>query len=121
MTNPNLANTVSDFNELVANFDYPTAHEKFYHKDLIKHENENAPTINLDNHRKEMERFLAKISNNTAQMISSIVSDNISVTEWHYQFDHADWGRRDFKQVSIQRWKDDEIIHERHLYPTERW
>jgi len=116
-----LKNTVTDFNKLVAAFQYEEAHNKFYHPDLVKHENENAPTIGLDNHRKEMKQFLAAISNASAELLYVIVSDDISVAEWHYQFDHKEWGKRDFKEVSIQRWRDGKIIHERHLYKTENW
>ena len=121
MADNSLKNLVTEFNELVADFQYEKAHDKYYHPDLVKHENEDAPTIGLENHRKEMRAFLSKISNNTAKIINVLISDGISVTEWHYQFDHADWGKRNFKEVSIQRWKNGKIIHERHLYKTEKW
>ena len=121
MPNYNLSNIVSNLNKLVADFKYHEAHDTFYHKELIKHKNEDAPTIGLDNHRKEMKVFLSKISNQSAKILNVIVSDDISVTEWHYKFNHADWGERDFKEVSIQRWKEGKIIHERHLYKTEKW
>lgn len=121
MKSENLSNQVTDLNKLVADFKYEEAHNQYYHKDLIKHENEDAPTIGLDNHRKEMKVFLSKISNNSATLLNTLVSDDMSVTEWHYQFDHSEWGKRDFKEVSIQRWKNGKIIHERHLYKTEKW
>ncbi|MEM9821378.1 MAG: ester cyclase, partial [Bacteroidota bacterium] len=111
-----LAKMVKAFNELVASFQYEKAHNKFYHEELVKHENEDAPTIGLEAHRKEMMQFLAKITRPSAKLLSLIVSDDISITEWHYQFDHQEWGKRDFKEVSIQRWKAGKIIHERHLY-----
>lgn len=116
-----LKERVAIFNNLVANFQYEAAHDQFYADTLIKHENEDAPTIGLANHRKEMEVFLKSIANESAVPLNVIVSDDMSITEWHYQFDHKDWGKRDFKEVSIQRWKDGLIIHERHLYKTEKW
>lgn len=121
MTDKNLINMVAEFNKLVAAFKYSEAHEKYYHNELIKHENEDAPTIGLDNHKKEMKVFLSKISNQSAEMLNTIISDDISVTEWHYRFDHSEWGKRDFREVSIQRWREGKIIHERHLYKTEKW
>jgi len=116
-----LRTTVTAFNKLVANFQYEEAHDRFYHPDLVKHENENAPTIGLDKHRQEMQQFLDSISNASAKLLNVIVSDDISVVEWHYKFDHKDWGKRDFREVSIQRWRDGKIIHERHLYKTDDW
>jgi len=117
----NLSNKVEKLNQLVANFDYHSAHEQFYNKDLVKHENEDAPTIGLDNHRAEMKIFLSKISNNIAVPLKVVISDDMSITEWHYKFDHKDWGKRDFKEISIQRWKDGKVIHERHHYKTDKW
>ncbi|MEL6251645.1 MAG: ester cyclase [Bacteroidota bacterium] len=113
--------TVQAFNQLVGEFKYEEAHAKFYHADLVKHENEDAPTIGLENHKTEMQQFLGSISNRFAKLIKSIVSDDMSVSEWHYKFDHKDWGARDFREISIQRWKDGKIIHERHHYKTENW
>ena len=117
----NLAKRVHQLNDLVAAFRYEVAHDTFYAPDLIKHENENAPTVGLPQHRREMKHFLIKISNASAVPLHTIVSDEMSVTEWHYRFDHLDWGPRDFKQLSIQRWKAGKITHERHHYKTDRW
>lgn len=103
-------------NALVARFDYETAHDRFYHRDLIKHENEQAPTIGLAAHRAEMQLFLAKIENARAECLQTTVLDQHTATLWQYTFDHADWGSRSFKQLSVQHWKDDRIIHERHHY-----
>lgn len=121
MTEFNLTQAVTSLNQLVADFKYKEAHQKYYHLDLVKHENEDAPTIGLANHKKEMEVFLSKISNHSARLLNLVVSDDTTISEWHYQFDHEDWGKRDFKAVSIQRWKEDKVIHERHLYKTEKW
>lgn len=112
----NLQETVTTFAALVADFRYQEAHERFYHADLVKHENEGAPTIGLAKHKEEMKRFLASIKEPSATLLQCIVSDNMSVMDWHYQFHHAQWGYRDFRQLSIQRWRDGKIVHERHHY-----
>lgn len=109
------------FNQLVAEFRYEEAHDKFYHADLVKHENENAPTVGLDKHKEEMKAFLDSISNESAELIQLIVSEDMTVSEWQYTFDHKTWGPRSFREVSVQRWKDGKIIHERHHYKTEDW
>jgi len=117
----NLSNKLDQLNQLVKKFDYETAHDQFYHKDLVKHENEDVPTIGLENHRKEMEVFLSKIRNNEAVLLNTIVSDDMTITNWHYKFEHEEWGKKDFKEVSIQRWNEGKIIHERHIYKTDNW
>jgi hypothetical protein len=117
----NLKEKVAAFNQLVQAFNYAEAHEHFYDDNLVKHENEDAPTIGLKQHKEEMLKFLASISNYSAQIKNTIVSDDISVTEWHYIFDHQEWGHREFDEVSVQRWKNGKIIHERHHYKTPSW
>ncbi|MCI4667066.1 MAG: ester cyclase [Bacteroidia bacterium] len=112
---------VNEFVELVKGFKYQEAHDKFYSDALVKHENENAPTISLEAHRTEMENFLASITDYSAELCSLIISDNMSVVEWNYKFKHKEWGDRDFMEISTQRWKDGKIIHERHHYKTESW
>ena len=116
-----LATIVAEFTKLVADFRYEEAHDRFYDEKLVKHENEDAPTIGLEQHRQEMQQFLTAISNASAQLIQVVVSDDMSVCEWHYQFDHASWGHRDFREISVQRWRNGKIIHERHHYKTATW
>jgi hypothetical protein len=110
------AEHVAAFHALVQQFRYEEAHDQFYHEDLVKHENESAPTIGLVAHRAEMRQFLSSIRNANAELRQVIVSDDMSVAEWYYTFEHAQWGARAFAQVSVQRWRDGRIYHERHHY-----
>lgn len=107
---------VLDFAELVKGFRYEEAHQKYYDPSLVKHENEHAPTIGLEAHRAEMDKFLGSISNYSAEMLQVMVAEDYSAVEWHYKFDHLEWGERDFRELSVQRWKNGKIIHERHHY-----
>ncbi len=117
----NLNEKVAELNELIKELRYEEAHDKFYAENLIKHENEDSPTIGLKKHREEMTVFMVNVSNYSATVKQIFISDTISVVEWKYQFDHVQWGYRVFNQVSIQRWKDGKIIHERHHYQTPSW
>jgi len=121
MTIEKLEGIVEDFADHVESFRYEEAHDKFYHPELVKHENEGAPTLGLEAHREEMKHFLSSLSQPKAVLISKIVSDDMSVIEWNYSFHHKDWGKRDFREVSVQRWKEGKIIHERHHYKAEKW
>ncbi|MGD1840298.1 MAG: nuclear transport factor 2 family protein [Thermonemataceae bacterium] len=112
---------IAAFNQLVENFEYDKAFDRFYHNTFVKHENENAPIVGLTPNRKAMQGFLAAISNQRATLLNLVISDDMSVAEWRYQFDHKDWGKKDFRQLSVQRWREGKIIHERHHYKTENW
>lgn len=105
---------------LVANFEYEKAFDLFYDEALVKHENEDEPIVGLSNQRLAMKQFLESISNKSAVQKNVLVSDDITVTEWHYIFDHNQWGHRDFIEVTVQRWRNGKIIHERHHYKTDK-
>jgi hypothetical protein len=113
-----LAEIVNELNLLIKQFRFEEALDKFYDMDAILVENENPPVIGLSNYRVRAKNFITNTSNYSAELLNLIVSDNMSVTEWHYKFDHKEWGRWDRVQLSLQRWKDGRIVHERHHYST---
>ncbi len=109
-----LKQRVDELNSLIREFKYPEALDKFYDENIVTQENEEAPIIGLDAYREAGKKFTEAISNYWAEPQSIILSDNMSVVEWHYKFDHAMAGKWDRLQVSVQRWKDGKIVHERH-------
>jgi hypothetical protein len=111
-----LKQLVNELTALVGKFRFEEAFEKFYSRDILSMENEDPPIVGLDAYREAGKKYLASISNQSAELLNVIVSDGISVTEWRYTFDHKEWGHWDKIQVSVQRWKDGKIIHERHYY-----
>ena len=116
MSNAALSKTLNELNHLVTQFKFEEALDKFYDEDVISVENENPPTVGLPAYRVSAKKYLSSISNQSAKLLSMIVSDNMSVTEWHYKFDHKEWGKWDAIQLSVQRWKNGKIVHERHHY-----
>ena len=49
-------------------------------------------------------------------MLDIAVGENVSFVKWHYDYDHKDWGTRNYEQVSIQHWQDGKIIKEQFFY-----
>lgn len=111
-----LEERVNELNELVRQFRFEEALDKFYDEQIVSAENENPPTVGLANYKVAAQKYLSSISNASAQLKNVMVSDNLSVCEWHYIFDHKEWGHWDKTQLSVQRWKDGKIVHERHHY-----
>ena len=40
----------------------------------------------------------------------------VAAVEWHFDYTHKDWGDRNYTQVSVQRWKDGQIVSEKFMY-----
>jgi hypothetical protein len=51
-----------------------------------------------------------------AKVLNTIISDGIAVIEWWFDYTHKDYGVRNYKQVSVQRWKEGKIIEEKFYY-----
>lgn len=112
---------VQDFNSLVEQLRFKEAHN-FYSDNIIVVENEDLSTVGLSAKIEKGKAFAEIFTDISAKLIDSIISDDMSVTEWHYRFTNKQTGDiMDFSQLSLQRWKDGKIIHERHHYKTDKW
>ena len=113
-----LKHTVNEFIKLVHQLKFQEAHQ-YYSEDIINVENEGEPVIGLAAKAEKEEELLEYFTNISAEPLHSIVSDDMSVTEWRYRFTNKQSGERiDYTQLSLQRWKNGKIIHERHHYKT---
>ena len=115
----NLDELVDELNTHIKEYKFEEALNKFYYDGVVIVENEGAPIIGLSAYREAAKRYIDSVSNYSAQLKNVIVSDEMSVSEWHYKFDHKQWGHWDRLQLSVQRWKNGKIVHERHHYNTQ--
>ena len=116
----NLKETVREFNTMIENQQWEKALNTFYDENIISVDNEGEPVQGLDKLKNGLKDFEAKTSDTSVTFKNSIVSDDMSITEWHYVFTHKEWGKFDYDQLSLQRWKDGKIVHERHHYKTDK-
>lgn len=113
-----LQEKVDKLNEMILQGKTLEAFEKFYAEDVVMQENEDELTVGKDACRKNEEAFVSNITEfRNATVESVLISDNISVVEWDFDYTHAEWGDRKYTQVAVQRWNNDgEIINEKFYY-----
>lgn len=117
MTRTEIESSLKELNDLVLQGKMIDAFEKFYHEDVSMQENELAPTVSKKlNRQRELEFYSAVTDFRGAQVKGLAVGDNISFVIWHYDYTHKDWGVKNYSQVSIQEWKDGQIIREKFVY-----
>ena len=51
-----------------------------------------------------------------AKVVNTIISDGIAVVDWWFDYTHKDYGVRNYSQVSVQRWKNGQIVEEKFYY-----
>ncbi len=113
----NLRGKVDWLNNLILEGKIIEAMNTFYHKDVSMQENDNPPTVGLEANIKREQEFVANTEWHGVELKGVAVGDNISMTEWFFDFTNRQYGKRlTFNEVAVQRWKDGKIIHERFYY-----
>lgn len=104
-------------NELVLAGKMMDAFEQFYHDDVQMQENESEPVKGKDANRKRELIFLSNIEEFRNASVNAVATgDDISFVVWSYDYTHKEWGVKKYTQVSVQKWKDGQIIHEQFFY-----
>ncbi|TCJ12150.1 nuclear transport factor 2 family protein [Flaviaesturariibacter flavus] len=117
MTRTEIESSLTALNQLVLEGKVLEAFEKYYHSDVTMQENNLLPTISKSANREREIAFLDNIVEfRNAQVKSVAIGDNVSFVQWHYDYTHKEWGVRNYTQVSVQHWKDGQIISEQFIY-----
>jgi len=113
-----IQNSVAELNSMIQQGQVLEAFDKFYAVNVTMQENENEPTEGKEACRLNEIAFVNGITEfRKAEIKNVVISDGVSVVEWHFDFTHADWGIRNYVQVSVQRWNQDgQIINEKFYY-----
>jgi hypothetical protein len=112
-----LLKKISDLNDLVLQGKALEAFETYYDDSVVMQENENVPTIGKEANRKRENEFYSSIVEfRNAKLLKLTVGESVTMTQWHYDYTHKDWGIRKYTQVSVQEWRNDKIIREQFFY-----
>ena len=108
---------LEDLNRMVLEGQLLDAFEKYYADDVVMQENELPPTIGKAANRAREIEFMANLTEFRGAEVKAItVGDGVTMVEWFYDYTHKEWGARTYHQVSVQRWENGRIVHERFYY-----
>lgn len=118
LTISTLEERINDLNNMILQGQIMEAFEKYYAEEVTMQENEDELRIGKADNRIHEEAFSGNITEfRKAEVKNVIVSDNITVVEWDFDFTHKDWGIRNYTQVAVQRWNENgQIINEKFYY-----
>jgi hypothetical protein len=112
-----LFSKITDLNKMIIEGRALEGFDKYYHNGVIMQENESVPTIGKIRNREREAEFLNSITQfRRAVPLSVTVGENVTMVEWHFDYTHKDWGIRNYKQISVQKWLDGKIISEKFYY-----
>jgi SnoaL-like domain len=113
----NLKAKVDTLNEMILNGKILEAFDQFYADDVVMQDNNYPARIGKADNRLYEESFVNGLTAFRGATVENvIISDGIAVIEWWFDYTHKDYGDRNYKQVSVQRWKDDKIVEEKFYY-----
>lgn len=113
----NLRSLITELNDMVIRGMTMQAFEKFYADDIIMQENEEQPTIGKLANRKREEEFLDQLIDfRSAKVLDVAIGDDVTMVRWAYDYTHREWGTRTYSQVSVQHWRNGQIIKEQFFY-----
>lgn len=91
--------------------------ERFYAEDVVMQENLDAPCVGKAANRKREEEFFASVAEvNEAKLHAQGAGEDVTFSEWTLDVTLKNGQRAKLNQVSVRRWKDGLIVHERFYY-----
>ncbi|MEL6671642.1 MAG: nuclear transport factor 2 family protein [Bacteroidota bacterium] len=120
MSNQSLAENVNELNQLILQGQVLEAFEKFYDQEVVMQDNEADLRIGKDVCRSYEEAFVNGLTAFRGAAVKQVmISDNLAVVEWDFDYTHKDWGDRKYTQLAVQRWNDEgKIVNEKFYYNT---
>ncbi len=112
-----LRTNVDALNQMILEGKILEAFEKFYADDVVMQDNDYPAREGKDVNRQFEEAFVNGLTEfRGAKIINTIISDDMAVVEWWFDYTHKDYGTRNYIQLSVQRWKNGKIVEEKFYY-----
>jgi len=112
-----LRTAVDQLNQMILEGKILDAFGKFYSQEVIMQDNDYTARIGKDVNRQYEEAFVNGLTEfRGAKVLNTIISDDIAAIEWWMDYTHKDYGVRNYRQLSVQRWKNGKIVEEKFYY-----
>lgn len=112
-----LKTNVAQLNQLILDGKILDAFDKFYDDEVVMQDNDYPARVGKAVNRQYEEAFVGGLTEfRGAKVVSSIISDDLAVTEWWMDYTHKEYGTRNYTQLAVQRWKNGKIVEEKFYY-----
>jgi hypothetical protein len=119
MSTPNLQQRLNDLFGYIRQGKIIEAMNEFYDKNIVMQENANPPTKGLDTNIEREKQAMSGVKELKGFTITaSGVGDNVTFYESTSDFVRTGGEPGHVEQVSVAKWKNGKILHERFYYDT---
>jgi len=112
-----LRTLVDELNQMILEGKILEAFDKFYGEDVVMQDNNYPERVGKSVNRQYEEDFVNGLTAfRGAKVVNTLISDDLAVVEWWFDYTHKDYGDRNYTQLAVQRWKNGQIIEEKFYY-----
>ncbi|MBN8687424.1 MAG: nuclear transport factor 2 family protein [Chitinophagales bacterium] len=112
-----LRTNVDQLNQMILEGKILEAFDKFYADDVVMQDNNYPAREGKALNRQYEEAFVGGLTEfRGAKVINTLISDDLAVVEWWFDYTHKDYGVRNYTQLAVQRWKNGKIVEEKFYY-----
>lgn len=112
-----LRTNVDQLNQMILEGKILDAFDKFYAEEVVMQDNNYPAREGKDLNRQYEEAFVGGLTEfRGAKVVNTMISDDLAVTEWWFDYTHKDYGVRNYTQLAVQRWKNGQIVEEKFYY-----
>ena len=109
-----LQEKLNDLNSMILKGELLESMDKYYHADCVVIEKNDVVAKGLVQAKERESAIFEGVEAWLASEIkSTAVGENVTMTEWHFEYKHKDLGHKKFDQVAVQHWQDEKIISDR--------
>ena len=112
-----LRTNVDQLNQMILEGKILDAFDKFYAEDVVMQDNNYPVREGKALNREYEEAFVGGLTEfRGAKVVNTLISDDLAVVEWWFDYTHKDYGVRNYTQLAVQRWKNGQIVEEKFYY-----
>ncbi|MFQ5571083.1 MAG: SnoaL-like domain-containing protein [Rhodothermales bacterium] len=110
---------LDEMNSMILSGQILDAFDKFYADNVAMQENNDEPRLGKAVNRTYEEAFVNGLTAFRGAEVKALAvneEDGVAMVQWWMDFTHKDYGDVNRHQVSVQRWENGQIVHERFFY-----
>lgn len=110
-----LVQTLKSFNAMLLAGDWRKCMETYYAENVEVFEGSMQVADSKQANISREEEFLKGVKAwNKTEILAEAAGENVTMTEWDMDFEHADYGHKVGRQVAVQHWKDGKVVREQY-------
>lgn len=103
----------TELNEMILEGKILEAFEKFYAPDCTMQDGDDVIEGKKANYEREKMFVEGLTELRGVELHDVAIGDDVTMSTWHFDYTHGEWGTHKYDQVAVRQWEDGKIVRER--------